>query len=68
MAYSQNSLFHKGIQMYNSLPIEILNKDRESTFERKLKEYVKMTFQIGISNDICKRTKNLYATPMEKSK
>ena len=45
MACSQNSLFYKGVQMYNSIPDDIKNENVHTTFKRKLKEYVKQKFE-----------------------
>lgn len=45
MACSQNSLFYRGIQMYNSLPIEIRSESSDTSFETKLKKYVKERIQ-----------------------
>jgi ribonuclease P/MRP protein subunit RPP40 len=39
--YTQNSLFYKGINMYNKLPIEIRNEENVYGFKTKLIEYLK---------------------------
>lgn len=39
--YTQNSLFYKGINMYNNLPIEIRNEQNVYKFKTKLIEYIK---------------------------
>lgn len=43
-ACSQNSLFFKGIRMFNELPREIREEPNPASFERKLKSYVKHQF------------------------
>lgn len=37
---AQKSLFYEGIKMYNSLPIEIRQREKLTSFRRLLKEYV----------------------------
>lgn len=37
---AQKSIFYEGIQMYNSMPSELKQCDRLTTFKRMLKEYI----------------------------
>lgn len=37
---AQNSLFYKGIQMYNAIPSELKQCDNLIIFKRMLKEYI----------------------------
>ena len=43
-ACSQNSLFYKGIKLFNSLPSEIKNCETISQFKKLLKKFVKENF------------------------
>lgn len=40
-AYMQNTLFYKGIDLYNKLPANVKNIEKIETFKNKLKEYIK---------------------------
>ena len=41
---SQNSLFYKGVKLYNSLPAVIKSQESESKFTNLLKEYIRQIF------------------------
>lgn len=51
-AFGQNSLFHRGNQMYNNLPREVKNESKKTKSEEKLKEYVEHVSRITICEKI----------------
>lgn len=42
--FSQNSLFYKGVQMYNKLPKQVKNSTTLQIFKRECVDYIKRTF------------------------
>ena len=46
MAKAQKSLFNRGLDLYNKIPIEIKKTENLSLFKKSLKKYVSRNFQI----------------------